>query len=362
VKNMSIRTVERSIRHALADNKLTKAEAENIIATAEKGPITTGEARRIADLYEKGQWFMPNTFPPGALPQPRPPQYQMEDGAAQPLLNFFIAERVPQGSMYKPVKEDIEAALKNVDYNALALDTPPNTKNLHHVHLKDMRMVDGPRTDAYVDTNKDEFYLKVTGAGMAGPDTIGPYWHGPIPLKELSPTERVADKVDAWTLANKIGLSTTRTHTPRVTDVQDLGNGEFDVELSAINWQDPSDVRDVKRAVVDKDGVFLRAAGDPTQQNGLRPDVLQNMKDAFNAQRGNLQFSASGLPAGERMERVLLETTPGFDTYSYYAMVPVGALAPGAPRSDPNDATSIFIAREGGFAGITMYAGPVNLP
>jgi hypothetical protein len=361
---MSIRSVERSIRQALSDNKLTKAEAEDIVATAEKGPVTTGEAERIVDLYQKGVWYMPGHFPHGALPQPRPPQYEAEPGAHAPLLNFFIEQRVPEGSMYKPVKEDIEAALKNIDYSGLALDEAPKTHNLHHVHLRDMRMVDGPRTDAYVDTQRDEFYLKTTGAGMAGPHTIGPFWHGPIPLKELNPTERVSEKLDAWTLAQDMGLNTTRTHTPRLTDIQDLGDGEFEIEMSAVNWQDPTDVRDVKRAVVNDEGSFLRVVADPTQGGGnvpLTPARLQDMKDAFNREFLNLNFAVDGLPMGPQFERVLLRTEPGFDTFSYYALVPAGAMHPNAPGVDLNDAKHIFIERTGGFAGMTMYAGPVDI-
>jgi hypothetical protein len=358
---MSIRTVERSIRKALDDNKLTQAEAETIIATAEKGPTTTGEARRIADLYEKGQWFMPNTFPPGALPQPRPPQYEMEAGAEKSLLNFFVSERVPQGGMYKPVKEDIEAALKDVDYSGMQLDEAPRTHNLHHVHLKDQRMVDGPRTDAYVDTQKDEFYLKVTGAGMAGPDTVGPFWYGPIELKELDATERVANKIDAWSLANDIGLQTNRSFTPRVTNVEELGDGGFEVTLASSHWQDPSNVLDTKRAIVDAEGQLIRIPGDVTQDDGLRPDTLAKMKDAFANARADLSFSRDGLPLGMRFERVLLEKQPGFDTYSFYGLIPQGALAPGAPDRDLNDASFMFIERTGGFAGMTEYAGPVNL-
>jgi hypothetical protein len=358
---MSIRTVERSIRHALADNKLTQAEAEDIVTTAEKGPVTTGEARRIAELYEDGQFKFPTHFPPGALPQPRPPLYDMEPGAAQPLLNFFIAERVPQAKMYGLVKEDIEAALDGLDRSSKALDEAPRVRNLHEVQLHDNRPADGERLDAFVDTRKDEFYLKSTGAGMAGPDTIGPFWYGPFPLEELSDTQRVAHRIDEWSLSRDAGLQTSRTHTPRVADVEDLGNDEFKVTLKAVNWQDPSDVRDSKDVVVNANGELLRVLDVTQDPPGLRPDRLQAMKDAFNRDRASLQFNAGGPPLGMRFERVLLEHQPGFDTYTYFALVPVGALSPSAPVADPNDADSIFIERQGGFAGITMVAGPIDV-
>lgn len=262
---MSIRTVNREIRKALTDNVLTQSEAETIVKTAEKGRITTGETKAVANLYEDGQFKFPTHFPPGALPQPRPPMYDLQGGAAQTFMNFFIQERVPQGKVYGEMKEDVEAAIRDINHEALAT-AEPNTKHLHHVHIDDKRMVDGPRTDAYVNTEKDEFYLKVTGAGMAGPDTVGPYWYGPIALTELSPTERVAHRIDdVWTLAQDAGLSTTRTHTPRLSKVEDNGDGTFTATLAAINWRDPSDVLDTAQAIVSDKGDFLsRVAEDET--------------------------------------------------------------------------------------------------
>ncbi len=75
---------------------------------------------------------------------------------------------------------------------------------------------------------------------------------------------------------------------------------------------------------------------------------------------GHLKWR-NGMPLGERMVEVPLFTERHPDGYSYSAMVPVGALAPSAPVSDPNKATSFFIKRTGGFAGSTTYAGPVKV-
>jgi hypothetical protein len=431
---MSIRSVNRQINKALKDNVLTQCEAETIVQNAEKGRLTTGETKAIADLYTEGQWYMPNHFPHGAFPQPRPPQYEMKAGAEQTLLNFFVANKIPQGEGYKTAKTEIEFALKDFDYSC-ELPEAPNTKHLHHVHLRDQRPVDGNRTDAYVNTEKQEFYLKVTGAGMAGPDTVGPYWYGPIKMNEVAETDVVKDKISAYDLARELGLNTTRTHTPRVTDVVKNDDGTFTATVAAINWRDPSDVRDTKQAIVDAEGIFLRAVDGGSdadevknkidvwaaaqavglhhnrsytpritsvteREDGLydvhmeaahfmSPDDVTDSKRFVVEQSGELRldfspsvtdetrakmmdalaeakagthsFNHGGLPMGVRYERVELEREPGFDTYTYTALVPAGALYPGANAKDPNEASHIFIERSGGFAGWTQFAGPIDL-
>lgn len=250
---------------------------------------------------------------------------------------------------------------------------------------------------------------------------------------QATPAERVAEKVDVWDLAANVQLNTTRSHTPRVTDVEALDDGTFEVTLAAIHWRNPQDVRDTKRAVVDEDGTFLRAAGAPSvdevsaridvyaiaeaveltwnrsyvpmladvsarsdgffdarldaahflnrsvidsarvvvDANGVfQPAIaprltatrLEELKVAFGRERGNLHFVPNGYPpAGARFERVLLERQPGFDTYTFTALIPVGALAPGARAADPNEADSIWIERSGGFAGMTSFAGPMDV-
>jgi hypothetical protein len=106
---MSIRSVNRQINKALKDN------VQQIVAAAEKGRLTTGETKAISDMYTEGVWYMPNHFPHGALPQPRPPQYELEAGAEQALHSFFVANKIPQGEGYKTAKTEIEFALKDFD-------------------------------------------------------------------------------------------------------------------------------------------------------------------------------------------------------------------------------------------------------
>ncbi len=89
----------------------------------------------------------------------------------------------------------------------------------------------------------------------------------------------------------------------------------------------------------------------------------KTLKAAFEqaSKSGKLEFNAGGMPVGQRFVRVPLKTGKGADQYSFTALIPVGALAPGVKPADPNKAKSFFIERSGGFAGVTMVAGPVTM-
>ncbi|MFO0724427.1 MAG: hypothetical protein U1E65_11625 [Myxococcota bacterium] len=76
--------------------------------------------------------------------------------------------------------------------------------------------------------------------------------------------------------------------------------------------------------------------------------------------KGKINFEASSPPLGEHMVRVQLMKEKHPDGFTYTALFPAGALAPGAPASDPNKDKSIWIERSGGLAGLTEYA-PLNL-
>ncbi|MFO0596381.1 MAG: microviridin/marinostatin family tricyclic proteinase inhibitor [Myxococcaceae bacterium] len=95
----------------------------------------------------------------------------------------------------------------------------------------------------------------------------------------------------------------------------------------------------------------------------VKAETKKTLKAAFESalKSDKLQFHAGGMPLGERFVRVPLKAGKGADQYSYTALIPAGALAPGAKPSDPNKAKSFFIERSGGFAGITMVAGPVTM-
>lgn len=91
----------------------------------------------------------------------------------------------------------------------------------------------------------------------------------------------------------------------------------------------------------------------------VSPAKLEALKAKFAAAKDSLDFRmGQHPPVGAAFTRVLLEKEPGFDTYSYYALLPRGPIhMPG----DPDDAKTAWIVREGGFAGISALAGPLYL-
>jgi hypothetical protein len=87
------------------------------------------------------------------------------------------------------------------------------------------------------------------------------------------------------------------------------------------------------------------------------------LKEAFKTEKDSLQYKnpADAMPMGARFVRVEIARDNHVDGFTYTALIPVGALAPGAKPTDPNQATSVFIERSGGIAGLTQVAGPLDL-
>jgi hypothetical protein len=100
-----------------------------------------------------------------------------------------------------------------------------------------------------------------------------------------------------------------------------------------------------------------------TTPPAVKAETKKTLKAAFETalKSGELEFHASGMPAGQRYVRVPLKSGRGADQFSYTALVPVGALAPNTKALDPNKAKSFFVERSGGLAGVTMVAGPVTM-
>lgn len=188
---MSIKTVRAAIQKATADGAIdcqagahiSGPEAKDIIAAAElndkrtkKTPVTQGEIGEIVDFFQRQ--LLPRA--PGsvfALACPESPNSVVMDADAISAFEaFFTRHDVVVGAL----KPAVEQAIKNGYGPSLA--QAPNLDGLTYVFLRDSRMVDGPRLEAYVDVAKKEAYIKITGAGMAGPDTVGPFWRGPVKL------------------------------------------------------------------------------------------------------------------------------------------------------------------------------------
>lgn len=89
--------------------------------------------------------------------------------------------------------------------------------------------------------------------------------------------------------------------------------------------------------------------------------TVKRFSDATMKALNKLDFSLTSLPVGARTTEVRMFAEKHPDGFTYSAVVQTGAMRPGAPAKDPNAATSIFVKRTGGFAGMTTYAGPLDV-
>src|SRR5688500_15125963 len=108
---MSITSVNKKIKAAMKDSFITKAEATKIVNEAEKGPLTVGEAKTVAALFDKA----PRAPRPGdmftlAIPEV-PGQVTFEQGAKSVLDTFFIRNNVPAGQNKAFVKSQVELSM-----------------------------------------------------------------------------------------------------------------------------------------------------------------------------------------------------------------------------------------------------------
>ncbi len=99
----------------------------------------------------------------------------------------------------------------------------------------------------------------------------------------------------------------------------------------------------------------------PSGGSGVKPARVAAMQKAFAAAQNEGIAWKTSMPIGQRFEAVLLERERRPDGFSFEALIPVGALAPSAPRKDPNDVDSFWVRRTGGLAGRTHFAGPFSL-
>ncbi len=100
----------------------------------------------------------------------------------------------------------------------------------------------------------------------------------------------------------------------------------------------------------------------PASNNGVTQATTDKLIKLTNQAlgKGNLKWNNS-LPLGTRMVQVPLFGEKHPDGFKYTAFIPVGALTPTAPQGDPNKATSFYLCRTGGIAGLTQYAGPITI-
>lgn len=285
---MSTTTVRSQIKtamkttHGCSNGHVSAAETDSILAEARKGGVTAGEGKLVADLYAKGHLLTPGSVATRACPEHPASWYSYDAGAKAKMNTFFTEQNLPYGDNAAKIKAKVEAKLADVDLGT-RLPHAPSTANLHELLIADQRPVDGARRDAFIDAKKNSFYLKVTGSGFGGPQTVGPFWYGPFSL-ESAPA-----------------------------------------------------------------------------QTGVTSQRRSQILSAFNkASRQGLTWTSS-MPLGVRYARVPLLRERHPDGYAYTALIAVGALAPGAPTKDPNTVPRFFVERTGGFAGMTSFAGPIDI-
>lgn len=180
---MSITSVNSKIRAAVKNAYVSEKEAKSIVAEAEKGTVTVGEARVIKELFEKGE---PRATPPGmmqtmAIPE-HPGDVTIAAGAKSVLNAFFSRNDVPAGENVKKFVEKIEARIAGDRGERLAKAPDDKTlAKLHMVRLPMSNAAGAPPKTAYVDTKKDEFYLCI-GVGLGAPVGSKAAWYGPMKL------------------------------------------------------------------------------------------------------------------------------------------------------------------------------------
>ena len=256
---MSTLSVSKKIKSAMADAFITKLEAETIVKEAEKGRVTVGEGKAIADLFDRGN----REVPPGmmvtlAIPE-HPGDVVMEAGANNVLNAFFAKHQVPAGAEKKVMLERIESSLAKNGWGP-SLATAPDTKKLHLVRLPYPEgAADYPTRNAFVDVKKGEFYLSVSG-GLLPPGVLPTRWFGPNKLGEALPKDlRATLEANARSIvANDAGFALTRSDAVLVDSLKPNSRGNYDVIFKVAHFLNHS-VRARLPIEVDAAGKFVAA-------------------------------------------------------------------------------------------------------
>ncbi|MBI1945930.1 MAG: hypothetical protein HYS27_09550 [Deltaproteobacteria bacterium] len=256
---MSTLSVSKQIKTAMADAFITKLEAETVVKEAEKGRLTVGESKAIADLFDRGN----REIPPGmmvtlAIPE-HPGDVVMEAGANNVLNAFFAKHQIPAGAEKKIMIERIESSLAKDGWGT-PLTTAPNVKNLHLVRLPYPEgAADYPTRNAFVDTKKGEYYLSVSG-GLVAPGVLPTKWYGPNKLGDALPKGlRSTLEANARTIVSRdAGFALTRSDAVLVDTIKPNSRGNFDVVFKVAHFLNHS-VRARLPIEVDANGTFVAA-------------------------------------------------------------------------------------------------------
>jgi hypothetical protein len=152
---MSIKSVQSQIKQAAANGRITQPEARAIIKEAEKGPLTIGEAKLIADAYEAPRRMHTMAVGEG-------PEYVTTPAADKAFEKFFERAGLPVGEAGQAVLGHMASLIafrrQTGSLGTFGLASPPaNVEKMVSASLEG-GPVGGPYKQVHVDAGKREFY------------------------------------------------------------------------------------------------------------------------------------------------------------------------------------------------------------
>jgi hypothetical protein len=258
---MSTLSVSRQIKNAMKNDRfISELEAKGIVAEAEKGPVTVGEARAVADLFDRAT---PTRPPPGmmvtmAIPE-NPGEVLMEGGARSALEAFFEKNKIPAGAQKAVMLERIDAGMSKAGYGDM-LDKEPDTKKLFMVRLPYPEgAMDFPTRNAFVDLKKGEFFLQVSSM-FVPPGVPQTRWYGPTKLGDALPEGLRAKLEDnaRSIVSQDAGFMLSRSDAVLVDSIKPNDRGTFDVIFNVAHFLNKT-VRASLPIEVNAEGNFVAA-------------------------------------------------------------------------------------------------------
>ncbi len=192
----TIRDLNSKIKKAQADAFITAKEAAGVVKAA--APVTPARAKAVAELFERGTPDVrPGMMMTMAIPE-SPGQLILEQGARTKFEGFFEKNGVPAGQQKAIFKERAQRTLDRAagferggvagpagdatpDPMPKLAAAPKRLKWMFDINLTPEGLMDMTKT-AYIDTKKDEMYLRQSGWGPAG--AMRSTWYGPMKLAE----------------------------------------------------------------------------------------------------------------------------------------------------------------------------------
>jgi hypothetical protein len=345
--NLKDADLEKIAKDALGDRTISLDEVNNLIGIAKQnGGLTKTDKSDLKRLMSGfGQYFQADAlktlqqFVSNNKPQPDP--------VIRPLYGLNFPIPVPADIKDKPLADALRADLEK---RHITLDDVNNLITIANKNggLSREERADLNRVYDELGTFMDPDAKLKLGQAIGREPVIRPLYglQFPIPTPDLG-DQKLEDALKAAMGDRRITLDEAKT----LMDTAKMNGGLTVTERADL------------QKILDADGPFFDADAKTAltaflaQPNGDGLKVSTDRRDQIlnKMESSNLEWK-TGMPLGERFVEVPLKHELGNDTFTYTALVPVGALAPNAPTSDPNDAKDMWIRRTGGFAGITEYA------